>query len=154
MSNDGRVTVERTIDAPVDALFDILSNPQRHQELDGSGFIRSVDHADRIQEVGQKFTMNMQGDHMDGEYKTDNHVSGYAKDKLLAWKTAPEGAEPPGWEWLWELESQGPKETLVRHTYDWSKVTDKKLLEKLKFPLITEDQLNDTLARLATASSS
>ena len=134
--------------------FDVLSNPQRHPALDGSGFVRSVDHADRIQKVGDVFTMNMQGDHMGGEYKTDNHVSGYAKDKLLAWKTAPAGTEPPGWEWLWELEAQGPNETLVRHTYDWSKVTDKKLLEKVKFPLVTEDQLSDTLARLAAETSS
>jgi len=154
MNDTSHVTVERTLSAPVDAVFDILSNPQRHHELDGSGFIRSVDHADRIQEVGQVFTMNMHGDHMGGEYKTDNHVSGYAKDKLLGWKTAPAGTEPPGWEWLWELEAQGPNETLVRHTYDWSKVTDKKLLEKVKFPLVEKRQLEDTLGRLAAAVSS
>lgn len=154
MTDNAQVIVERTIDAPVDVVFNILSNPERHHEIDGSGFIRSVDHADRIHEVGQVFTMNMQGNHMGGEYKTDNHVSGYAKDKLLAWQTAPAGTEPPGWEWLWELESQGPDETLVRHTYDWSKVTDKKLLEKVKFPLVTKDQLTNTLGRLAAATSS
>jgi hypothetical protein len=43
---------------------------------------------------------------------------------------------------------------LVRHTYDWSKVTDKKLLEKVKFPLVTKEQLEDTLGRLAAATSS
>jgi hypothetical protein len=150
MSDTTKVTVQRSIPAPVDAVFDVLSNPNRHQALDGSGFVRSVDHADRIQKVGDVFTMNMEGAHMGGEYKTDNYVTGYAKDKLLAWQTAPAGTEPPGWEWLWELESQGPGETLVRHTCDWSKVTDKKLLEKVKFPLVTEDQLTDTLAKLAT----
>ena len=55
---------------------------------------------------------------------------------------------------MWELESQGPNETLVRHTYDWSKVTDKKLLQQIGFPLVTEDQLNDTLARLAVEATS
>lgn len=64
--SDNKVTVERTISAPVDAVFDVLSNPARHQALDGSGFIRSVEHADRIQKVGEVFTMNMQGDHMGG----------------------------------------------------------------------------------------
>ena len=152
--DNAKVTVERTIAAPVDAVFNILSNPEHHHKLDGSGFVRSVDHADRIQQVGEVFTMNMQGDHMGGEYKTDNHVTGCVKDKLLAWKTAPAGTEPPGWEWLWELESQGPNETLVRHTYDWSQVTDKKLLEKVRFPLVTEEQLNDTLSRLAAEVSS
>ncbi|GGG24586.1 polyketide cyclase [Rhodococcoides trifolii] len=155
MSDTTKVTVERIIEAPVDAVFDVLSNPQRHLKLDGSGFIRGVDHADRIQKVGDVFTMNMnmQGDDKAGEYKTDNHVSGYAKDKLLAWKTAPAGAEPPGYEWLWELESQGPNETLVRHTYDWSHVTDKKLLAHLRIPLVTKDQLMDTLGRLAAEAT-
>ncbi|WP_035718873.1 SRPBCC family protein [Gordonia shandongensis] len=143
------ITVERVIEAPVDRVFDVVSNPERHVALDGSGFMRSVDHADRIQAVGEVFTMNMAGPHMGGEYQTDNHVIGYAKDKLLAWKTAPAGTEPPGWEWVWEFESQGPASTLVRHTYDWSAVTDKALLEKVGFPLVTEDQLTDTLARLA-----
>lgn len=154
MSENAKVTVERTIDASAAAVFDVISNPERHPALDGSGFVRSVHHADRIQAVGEVFTMNMQGDHMGGEYKTDNHVSGYAKDKLLAWKTAPQGTEPPGWEWLWEFESQGPNQTLVRHTYDWSKVTDKKLLEKVTFPLVTKEQLDDTLSRLAAETSS
>ncbi|GAC51020.1 SRPBCC family protein [Gordonia aichiensis] len=154
MSEQTSVTVERVIDAPADQVFDVLSNPQRHPELDGSGFVRSVDHADRIQEVGEVFTMNMEGAHMGGEYKTDNHVTGYAKDKLLAWQTAPAGTEPPGWEWVWELEAQGPDKTLVRHTYDWSKVTDKDLLKKVSFPLVTEEQLEDTLGRLAAAVSS
>ena len=153
MSEQTSVTVERVIDAPVDQVFDVLSNPERHQKLDGSGFVRSVDHADRIQEVGDVFTMNMEGAHMGGEYKTDNHVTGYAKDKLLAWQTAPAGTEPPGWEWVWELEPQGPDKTLVRHTYDWSKVTDKDLLKKVSFPLVTEEQLEDTLGRLAAAVS-
>jgi hypothetical protein len=52
------------------------------------------------------------------------------------------------------LEAQGPNATLVRHTYDWSKVTDKKLLEKVKFPLVTQDQLEDTLARLSSETTS
>ncbi|WP_076478335.1 SRPBCC family protein [Williamsia sterculiae] len=151
MSEQTSVTVERIIDAPVDRVFDVLSNPERHLDLDGSGFVRGIDHADRITAVGEVFTMNMDGPHMGGEYKTDNHVTGYAKDKLLAWKTAPAGTEPPGWEWLWELESQGPGTTLVRHTYDWSAVTDKDLLQKVGFPLVSSDQLEGTLGRLAAA---
>ncbi|WIM88888.1 polyketide cyclase [Candidatus Mycobacterium wuenschmannii] len=154
MSPDNKITVERAIAAPADAIFDVLSNPHRHPALDGSGFIRGIDHADRIQSVGDVFTMNMQGDHMGGEYKTDNHVSGCVKDKLVAWKTAPAGEQPPGWEWLWELDSEAPHETLVRLTYDWSQVTDKDLLQKVHFPLITKEQLEDSLAKLAAEAVS
>lgn len=148
---DNKITVERTINAPSAEIFEVLSNPERHVELDGSGFVKSLDHGDRIQETGQVFTVNMEGDHMGGEYVTENTVSGYDRNRLLAWKTAPAGQEPPGWEWLWELEAEGPDATLVRHTYDWDKVTDQALLDKVGFPLVDEQQLQDTLVRLDQA---
>ncbi|NHN57099.1 polyketide cyclase [Calidifontibacter sp. DB0510] len=151
MSNndDKKLVAHRTIEAPADAIFDVLTNPKRHKEFDGSGFIRSEDQGDRVKEVGEVFTMNMDGPHMGGEYKTDNHVTGYAKDRLVAWKTAPAGTEPPGWEWVWELEPKGQRETEVTLTYDWSKVTDKELLKKVKFPLVDQDGLDDSLQRLS-----
>ena len=47
------------------------------------------------------------GDHMGGEYQTDNFVSAFDADKMIGWRTAPAGTEPPGWEWLWELKPEG-----------------------------------------------
>lgn len=143
-----RITVERTINAPSATIFEVLTNPERHADLDGSGFVRSEQKADRIQGVGDVFTMNMEGDHMGGEYQTENHVVGYQHNQLLAWKTAPAGVEPPGWQWVWELEPQGSDSTVVRHTYDWDAVTDQGLLDKIGFPLVKEEQLQDTLVRL------
>jgi hypothetical protein len=150
-SDSKRITVERTINASSDAVFDVLSNPQRHVEIDGSGFVRSDEKTNRIQGSGDVFRMNMAGDHMGGEYQTDNTVTGFSENHLLAWATAPADTEPPGWEWVWELESQGSDETLVRLTYDWSKVTDKQLLEKVSFPLVTEPQLEESLDNLDQA---
>jgi len=151
MDNDKQITVQRSIPASADAIFDVLSNPERHPQLDGSGFIVSDDRTDRITANGQVFTMNMTGDHMGGDYQTDNHVVGYAKNKLLAWKTAPAGTEPPGWEWVWQLEPEGPDATSVTLTYDWSEVTDKDLLKKIKFPLVSEEQMANSLGNLAAA---
>ena len=79
------VSATRTIDAPAEAIFTVLSNPERHAEIDGSGMVRSDDKTDRITEVGQKFSMNMHWDKMGGDYKTDNYVNGYQENKLLAW---------------------------------------------------------------------
>lgn len=145
------ITVSRTIDAPAKDVFTVLSNPRRHQELDGSGFIRPGQNADRITANGQVFTMNMEGDHMGGEYQTDNHVVGYDENRLLAWKTTPAGTEPPGWQWIWELLAVDADTTEVTHTYDWSAVTDKELLRKNLFPLVSTEQLEGSLARLAEA---
>jgi hypothetical protein len=153
MAETNSITVTRTIDISAKDLFQVISDPARHAEIDGSGFIRSDDHTDRITANGQKFRMNMSGDHMGGDYQTDNVVTGYAADKLLAWKTAPAGTEPPGWEWVWDLEPEGPNSTAVSLTYDWSKVTDKDLLSKNLFPLVSKQQLDESLANLATAAS-
>jgi len=152
--DNGRIAVSRRIDAPASEIFNVLSNPERHAQLDGSGFIRSDEKSNRVTENGQVFTMNMEGDHMGGEYKTDNHVTGYQENKLLAWKTAPAGSEPPGWEWMWELTPQGQGATDVTLTYDWSKVTDKEILKKVTFPLVTKEQMEDSLAKLAESVSS
>jgi uncharacterized protein YndB with AHSA1/START domain len=149
--SDNKITVERTINAASDAVFDVLTNPDRHKELDGSGFIQAVAKGDRINGVGDTFRMDMAGDHMGGEYQTDNHVVGYDQNRLLAWQTAPAGTEPKGWQWVWELESQGSDRTLVRHTYDWAQVADEALLAKNLFPLVGPEQLEDSLQRLDQA---
>jgi uncharacterized protein YndB with AHSA1/START domain len=144
-------TVSRTINAPATEIFDLLSNPDRHTEFDGSGFLRSAVKPQRISAVGDTFRMNMEGDHMGGEYQVDNHVTGFQPNTLIAWKPAPAGTEPPGWEWMYELKSAGSDHTEVTLTYDWSKVTDKALLKKISFPLVTEDAMESSLADLAAA---
>ncbi|GAB95525.1 uncharacterized protein YndB with AHSA1/START domain [Kineosphaera limosa] len=154
MSDETSITVSRTIDAPAQDIFEVLSNPQRHAQLDGAGQIVSDHKSDRITGTGQVFTMNMDAEHMGGEYQTDNHVTGYDENKLLAWQTAPAGTQPPGWQWVWQLTPQGPDATDVSLTYDWSAVTDKELLKKVSFPLIQQSALEDSLGNLAAAVSS
>jgi hypothetical protein len=153
MTDATSLTVEREIPTAAKELFGVLSNPHRHTELDGSGFVLGLSQGDRITRVGQKFTMNMTGDHMGGEYQTDNIISAFDEDKMIGWRTAPAGTEPPGWEWLWELKPNGSEATTVTLTYDWSKVTDKALLAKVGFPLVSEGALEDSLGKLAEATS-
>ncbi len=153
MSNEKSITVTRDIPAPATKIFAVLADPSHHVELDGSGFVQGVDQADRITRVGQTFRMNMAGDHMGGDYQTDNVVTGLDPGKLLAWKTAPAGSEPPGWEWVWQLDPQDADSTSVSLTYDWEKVTDPDILSKVSFPLVSETQLDDSLNALAEVVS-
>ncbi len=153
MTNQSSITVQREIPAPANEIFEVLTLPSRHPELDGSGFVLGVDQADRITATGQSFRMNMTGPHMGGDYQTDNVVSGFEPDKLVAWKTAPAGNEPPGWEWVWQLEAQGPDSTQVTLTYDWEKVDDPEILKLVSFPLVEKSQLEATLGKLAEATS-
>jgi uncharacterized protein YndB with AHSA1/START domain len=153
MSDDKSITVSRRIDASTAEVFDVLTNPERHAELDGSGFVISDEKSDRITGTGQVFRMNMSGDHMGGDYQTDNTVTGYDANHLVAWQTAPADTDPPGWEWVWQLEAQGSDATEATLTYDWSKVTDQELLKKISFPLVDARALEQSLDNLAAAVS-
>lgn len=151
-TQNSKVVVSRTIPASASDIFDILSDPGKHQSFDGSGFVRGAVKPQRISGTGQVFRMDMTGDHMGGDYQTDNTVVGFDQNKLIAWKTAPAGTEPPGWEWVWELTPNGPDSTDVQLTYDWSQVSDPELLKKVKFPLVTPEQLDGSLERLSEAA--
>ena len=100
-------TVTRTIDASAKDVFDFLTLPANHAKFDGSGMVQSDDKTQRIQKVGDVFTMNMHAEHMGGDYQTDNHVVAYDPNKLVGWKTAPAGTEPKGWQWVYRLEDNG-----------------------------------------------
>ena len=52
-------TVTRTIDASAKDVFDFLTLPANHAKFDGSGMVQSDDKTQRIQKVGDVFTMNM-----------------------------------------------------------------------------------------------
>lgn len=150
--SDTSLVITRTIDAPADAIFDVLSNPERHHELDGSGTVVSDDRTDRIQGTGEVFRMNMHAEDMGGDYKTDNHVVGYDENKLLAWKTAPAGTEPPGWQWVWELHSTDSSTTEVTLTYDWSAMDPQKAQE-VGMPKVSESELEESIGKLAAAAA-
>ena len=149
--SDTSIVVTRTLDATPDAIFDLLSNPERHHEIDGSGTVVSDDHTDRVQAAGDVFRMNMTREAMGGDYQTDNHVTGFDENKLIAWKTAPAGSEPPGWQWVWELNATGSSTTEVSLTYDWSAM-DPQLAQKVGMPVISEDDLEASLKKLGAAA--
>lgn len=153
MTDQKSITVSRTIDAATKDVFDVLTNPERHAELDGSGFVVSDEKSDRITGTGQVFRMNMTGDHMGGDYQTDNTVTGYDRNHLVAWQTAPADTDPPGWEWVWQLEARGSDATEATLTYDWSKVSDPAILQKVSFPLVDQAALEASLDHLASAVS-
>ena len=150
-THENKIVVTRTIDAPTKDLFNILTLPARHAEFDGSGMVRADEKSQRLQHVGDVFVMNMHAEAMGGDYQMHNHVTALAENKMVGWQPAQSKSpnEPEGWEWLYELNSVDSGSTEVTLTYDWSKVTDAKLLPL--FPLVSEEQLEQSLNQLAAA---
>jgi hypothetical protein len=151
MTDATSLTVTREIPAPAPALFQVLATPARHKDVDGSGFVVGDEHAEPITCTGETFRMRMAGDHMGGDYRTDNVVTGFERDRLVSWRTGVAGSEPPGWEWTWSLHPETPERTTVSLTYDWSEVTDPGVLSRISFPLVSREQLEESLTRLAAS---
>ena len=149
---DTSIEVSRTIDASAKDIFHVLSNPERHADVDSTGTVISDHKSNRVAAVGDVFTMNMNAERMGGDYQTDNHVVGFDQNKLISWKTAAAGQEPLGWSWTYRLEPLDSGSTEVTLTYDWSAVTDKQLASAL--PAFDEAALEASLGNLAAAVSS
>ena len=77
----------------------------------------------------------------------ENHVVEFAEGRLIAWVPAEAGKQPPGHLWRWELEPADASRTRVTHTYDWTRLTDRKRLPRAQ--ATTAGKLRASLDRLA-----
>lgn len=101
------------VDAPAKRIFDLLADPDRHSELDGSGTVRgAVFGPDRL-ESGSEFGMDMRM--MGLPYRMTNRVVEFEEDRLIAWKHV--GSH----RWRYELEEVDPGRTLVTETFDYTR---------------------------------
>jgi uncharacterized protein YndB with AHSA1/START domain len=79
-SNDDVVSVERVIPAPPEKIFDLLADPARHREIDGSGTVRDPGSTERLK-LGSTFDMKMK---MGVPYTMTNTVVEFEDNKLCA----------------------------------------------------------------------
>ncbi|MFT4232895.1 MAG: SRPBCC family protein [Leucobacter sp.] len=112
------VSAEREVAADAATIFELIADPAQQPRWDGNGNLVEAAPDQRVRAVGDVFVMRIHN----GENR-DNHVVEFEEGRRIAWKPAPPGAEPPGHLWRWEVELL-PGGSLVRHTYDWSGLTD------------------------------
>lgn len=118
MAGTDVVTVERTIQATPQAIFDLLADPSRHGEIDGSGTVReSRDPSEKLA-LGSRFGMSMR---LGIPYGTQNTVVEFQEPRLIAWQTRGTGVVGlfGGRVWRYELEPVDGG-TLVRESWDIS----------------------------------
>jgi len=150
--SDTQISVSATVDAPVERVFALLADPDRHPDIDGSGTVRASHTHLAITEEGDVFVMEMNNPTR-GHYRVENHVVRYESDRALAWKPAAPGKAPSGHVWIWELApdtgAHGDDRTVVTHTHDWSEVTDPEMLARADE--VSADQMRETLRHLEAA---
>jgi uncharacterized protein YndB with AHSA1/START domain len=146
------VSVERVIAAPADKIFDLLADPDRHSDIDGSGSVRDAKKASPRLEMGAEFGMAM---HLVINYSMTNEVIEFDEGKRIAWQTRPGNSIQAklfgGRIWKYELEPADNGGTLVRESWDISqeKGPVRNLLRVGRVQDHTLEAMDKTLAKIA-----
>ena len=138
-------SVERVISAPAEKIFELLADPSRHPEIDGSGTVKGAVEGSRRLQLGDEFGMDMR---IGGPYQMTNRVVELEPDRRIAWQGRPTISAAAlvlgGRIWRYELEPV-PGGTRVRETWDLTH-------ERTPFPLamrsITKRNMERTLKRI------
>ena len=129
------------VPAPPGQVFDLLADPRRHADIDGSGTVRGrVRGPDRLS-AGARFGMRMR---LVVPYVISSTVVEFEQDRRIAWRHLGHHV------WRYELD---PVEggTRVTETFDWAPARAPRLLELFRVPGRNARGIDGTLARLQRA---
>jgi uncharacterized protein YndB with AHSA1/START domain len=128
------------VDAPAQTVFDVIADPRRHHEFDGSGTVRSSrSSAPARLEAGAKFGMNMK---IGVPYRMTNTVVEFTEGESVAWRHLG------GHVWRYGVEPVDGG-TKITEEFDWRTSRIPALLKLMKAPSGNAEAIEKTLTRLA-----
>lgn len=136
------VSAERVIHADAAAVFEMIADPAQQPRWDGNGNLVEAAPGQRVRGAGDVFVMRIHT----GEDR-ENHVVEFEEGRRIAWRPSPVGAPEPGHLWRWELEPLSGGDVLVRHTYDWTDLSDPQRFDRARKN--TPEALQASIDRLA-----
>jgi uncharacterized protein YndB with AHSA1/START domain len=144
--NDDYESVERVIPAPPEKIFDLLADPRRHHDIDGSGTVRDTKDSPERLSLGAKFGMSMK---LGIPYSMVSEVIEFEDGRRIAWQTRPPGSIGArlagGRIWRYELEPVDGG-TRVRETWDISQERVKAVVRPARKRTI--EAMSKTLERI------
>jgi uncharacterized protein YndB with AHSA1/START domain len=141
MTNPAKiVSVTVTVNATPQQIFDLLADPSKHGEIDGSGSIQNAQSSapERLA-MGAKFGMDMK---IGVSYKITNEVVEFDEPKRIAWRHF--GGHV--WRYILEPTDGG---TLVTEQFDWNTSKSQLLMRVMNYPAKNRASIEKTLERLA-----
>jgi uncharacterized protein YndB with AHSA1/START domain len=139
-TGDSKIKSARIIiNAPASKVFDLLANPSRHKEIDGSNTIQNRISGPERLTLGSKFGMAM---HLGIDYRITNTVVEFEENKLIAWRHLGR------WRWRYEICEISPNQCEVTETFDGRKSISQSWLKFRKAYPWTQMVVAKTLVRL------
>ena len=142
MTSDPAKVVSRStiVPAPAQMIFDLLADPRRHSEIDGSGSVQSAQiNAPERLSLNATFGMQMK---IGLPYKITNTVVEFEEGKTIAWRHF--GGHI--WRYILEPVDGGTK---VTEQFDWNKSKSPLVLKLRKSPQDNAKSIEKTLENLA-----
>jgi hypothetical protein len=141
MTSDPAKVVSRStiVPAPAQMIFDLLADPRRHSEIDGSGSVLSAQiNAPERLSLDATFGMQMK---IGLSYKITNTVVEFEEGKTIAWRHF--GGHI--WRYILEPVDGGTK---VTEQFDWNKSKSPLILKLRKSPQDNAKSIEKTLENL------
>ena len=134
------VSRSRVIHAPADVIFNLLADPRRHHEIDGSGSVQNahINAPERLS-LGATFGMNMK---IALPYKITNTVVEFEEGRRIAWRHF--GGHV--WRYILEPVADGTK---VTEEFDWTNNRSHLMLKVMRAIENNARSMEKTLENLA-----
>ncbi|MFK8023706.1 MAG: SRPBCC family protein [Ilumatobacter sp.] len=128
------------VSATPEAIFELLADPSRHHEIDGSGSVQAskLDAPPRLS-PGAKFGMKMK---LGVPYTITNTVVDFVENEQIAWR------HMGGHVWRYRLEAVDGG-TRVTEEFDWRPAVFPPALQLMRAPRNNAVAIEKTLRRLA-----
>lgn len=128
-----------TINAPAAKIFELLVDPKRHKDFDGTRTIQANFSGPARLALGSKFGMHMK---LGVHYRILNKVVEFEEGKHIAWRHIGR------WRWRYDLRSISPTQTEVTETFDGTTSISQAWLRMRKAYPWTQIAVAKTLVRL------
>ena len=139
------VSVTVKVNAAPQTIFDLLADPSKHGEIDGSGSVRNAQSSAPARlSLGAKFGMDMK---LGVNYKITNEVVEFDEPRRIAWRHF--GGHV--WRYILEPVDGG---TMVTEQFDWNTAKSPLMMRVVNYPAKNRVSIEKTLKRLADRFSS
>lgn len=148
-----RVSASRRIQASANSLFEIVSSPDGHVRIDGSGMLEAAPDARPLTAVGEVFDMEMDRTPLNDiaglvKYKVRNTVTQIVRDQLVEWTIGGVDQPPLGHVYGWKLDAVSDSETDVTNYCDWTNITPELRARRPDWPIVPVEMLEQSVAKL------
>jgi hypothetical protein len=119
------VKVSKRMEVEPARIFEILSQPKRHIEIDGSGMLRGAITEEPIAGIGDVFAMKMYHEEL-GDYEMNNRVVEFEDNHRITWEPERRDIVEDSWHYRWgyDLVPDGSRATIVTEFFDLSRSPD------------------------------